>query len=147
MTEDNRKPYHQMDEAERRADRISRNRQMEQNAALGAYGLSLETIVDQLDARKQRATYGAVAELVGTIAQAVIQRRPRCPRYSWVVAATTAHGARRGWPTGYTRNQMHRDCYTQASLGDNGLIESAGELRRWLNFGGEPGQLGVRHEV
>ena len=129
------KPYHQMTDSERRADRIAKNRKIEQNAASGMYGLSLETIVDQLDARKQRATYGAVAELVGTIAQAVVQGKLRSPRYSWIVAATTSQGARRGRPTGYTKNQIHPDCYKQACRGEDSIIESARELRRWLNLG------------
>ena len=130
------KSYYEMSDTERLAYRIAKNRKIEQNAASGMYGLSLETIVDQLDARKQRATYGAVAELVGTIARAVVQGIPRRPRYSWIVSATTSQDAQRGWPTRYSRNQIHPDCYDQACRGEENIIESAGELRRWLNLGG-----------
>jgi len=61
------KAYHEMTSAERIADRIARNRRIEEATFSGVSGLSLQGIVARLDAHKQRATYGAVAELVGVL--------------------------------------------------------------------------------
>lgn len=126
------KPYDQMTDAERRADRIARNRQIEARAFSGRGGLSIEGIVAQLNARKQRATYSAVAALVGVLPRGLMAGRPKSERYSWVVAASSGSGSRRGWPTGYTTNQIHPDCYSQISEGRTDIIEDPEQLRAWL---------------
>jgi hypothetical protein len=89
------KPYDEMTEAERRADRIAKNRQIEARVFSGRGGLSLEGIVAQLNARKQRATYGAVAALVRVVPRGLMAGRPKTERYSWIVAATSGDGSRR----------------------------------------------------
>src|SRR4051794_27663471 len=99
-----------MTPSERLADRIAKNRQIEQGLLSGGAGLSLNGIIARLDAKKQRATYGAVAELVGVLPRGLMSGRPKSYRDSWVVAG---HGSRRGWPTGYTKNQIHPACYRQ----------------------------------
>ena len=73
------------------------------------YGDNLDDIVSKLDERKQRATYGAVAGILGVIPRWLMAGRQRNPKYSWVVVAT---GPQRGWPTGYRNDQIHPDCLT-----------------------------------
>ena len=122
-----------MTPAERIRDRIAKNRQIEEAIFSGAAGLSLDGIVHQLDAHKQRATYGAVAELVGVLARGLMSGRPKTPRYSWVVAATSGSEWQRGFPTGYSVNQIHPDCYRQICEGNDNVIDSADLLRDWLS--------------
>ena len=121
-----------MTAAERLADRIAKNRRMEQVLASGAPGLSLDGIVAQLNERKQRATYGAVAYLVGVLPRGLMSGREKGYTDSWVVAATRSDGSRRGWPTGYTKNQIHPDCYRQICEGTDKIIEDAEDLKQWL---------------
>jgi hypothetical protein len=128
------KSYSDMTAAERIHDRIAKNRRIEQSAFSGRAGLSLDGIVYQLDAHKQRATYGAVAELVGVLPRGLMSGRPKSPRYSWVVAATSGANSRRGFPTGYSVNQIHPDCYRQIREGNYHIIESAQVLRDWLDL-------------
>jgi hypothetical protein len=127
------KSYSDMTPAERIRDRIAKNRRIEESVFLGNAGLSLDGIVHQLDARKQRATYGAVAELVGVLPRGLMAGRPKTPKYSWVVAATIGTDSRRGFPTGYSVNQIHPDCYRQIWEGDDNIIDSAAVLREWLS--------------
>jgi len=126
------KPYSEMSPAERIRDRISKNRRIEESVFSGKAGLSLDGIVHQLDAHKQRATYGAVAELVGVLPRGLMGGRPKTPKYSWVVAANSGTESRRGFPTGYSVNQIHPDCYRQICEGDDNIIDSADVLREWL---------------
>jgi hypothetical protein len=126
------KSYSDMTPAERIRDRIAKNRRIEESVFSGKAGLSLDGIVHQLDARKQRATYGAVAELVGVLPRGQMSGRPKTPKYSWVVAATGGTESRRGVPTGYSVNQIHPDCYHQICEGDDNIIDSADVLREWL---------------
>jgi hypothetical protein len=127
------KSYSDMTPAERISDRIAKNRQIEEAVFSGGAGLSLDGIVHQLNAHKQRATYGAVAELVGVLARGLMSGRPKTPRYSWVVAATSGSESRRGFPTGYSVNQIHPDCYRQICEGNDNVIDSADLLRDWLS--------------
>ncbi|MEO8593058.1 MAG: hypothetical protein ABI759_07040 [Candidatus Solibacter sp.] len=127
------KSYSDMTPAERTLDRIAKNRRIEESVFSGSAGLSLDGIVHQLDAHKQRATYGAVAELVGVLPRGLMSGRPKTPRYSWVVAATNGSESRRGFPTGYFVNQIHPDCYRQVCEGEDKVIDSADVLREWLS--------------
>jgi hypothetical protein len=127
------KSYFDMTPEERIRDRIAKNQRIEESVLAGAAGLSLEGIVHQLDAHKQRATYGSVAELVGVLARGLMSGRLKTPRYSWVVAATSGAGSRRGFPTGYSVNQIHPDCYRQICEGNDNVIDSADLLRDWLS--------------
>ncbi len=58
--------------------------------------LDLEDVVDFLDRRQLRATYGAVASVVGRPATFLMSGIPRSPRYSWMVNQKTL------LPTHYT---------------------------------------------
>jgi hypothetical protein len=127
------KSYSDMTPAERIRDRIAKNRRIEESVFPGSAGPSLDGIVQKLDAHKQRATYGAVAELMGVLPRGLMSGRPKTTRYSWVVAATSGSESRRGFPTGYSVNQMHPDCDRQIREGDDNVIESADFLREWLN--------------
>jgi hypothetical protein len=126
------KSYSDMTPAERIRDRIAKNRRSEESVFSGNAGLSLDGIVHQLDAHKQRATYKAVAELVGVLPIGLMSGRSKTPKFSWVVAATTGSESRRGFPTGYSVNQIHPDCYRQIREGDDNIIDSADVLRDWL---------------
>lgn len=92
--------------------------------------MDLDDIVTKLGERKQRATYGAVAGIVGVLPRGLMAGRQRNHKYSWVVAAT---GPRRGWPTGYTNDQIHPDCLRQIRDRLDNLIEDSARLRRWLS--------------
>ena len=70
------KSYHEMSPSERITDRIARNRRIEESLLYGKSGLTLDGIVARLDVRKQRATYGAVAELVGVLPRGLMNGRP-----------------------------------------------------------------------
>jgi hypothetical protein len=123
------KPYHQMSPSERLADRIAKNRQIEASVH-ARQGLSLDGIVAQLNARKQRATYAAVAFLVGALPRGLMSGRPRSYADSWIVAAS---GPAPGWPTGYAVHQIDPDCYRQICEGRGTIIEDPKKLREWLS--------------
>jgi len=125
-----------MTSAERIADRIARNRRIDGASLSAASGLSLDGVVARLDAGGQRATYGAVAELVGALPRGLMARRPKSFKDSWIVAATSSQDSRRGWPTGYTKNQIHPDCYRQIVECVDDIIDTAAGLRRWLGVAG-----------
>ena len=76
--------------------------------------MNLEEIVNELNERKQRATYGAIAGIHGVSSRGLMAGRPRNPTYCWVVAAS---GPGRGWPTDYTFEQTHPDCLQQIRSG------------------------------
>lgn len=85
--------------------------------------VSLDDIVAYLNDQKIRATYGAVAEVVGGIAQSIGARLGgsygRRPEASWVVNADT------GLPTGYTVEQRHPALQSRTHI-----IRSGDELVR-----------------
>ena len=83
--------------------------------------LSLDQIVELLDQHGQRATYGAVARLVGHSPRSLLKGRDRGRRYSWIVNRET------GLPTGYQEDQI------DPRLRESGpVIVSDDELRIWL---------------
>lgn len=83
--------------------------------------LSFDQIVDLLDAHAQRATYGAVARVVGTSPRSLMGGRERGRRYSWIVNRST------GLPTGYQPDQI------DPRLPESGpVIASDADLRTWL---------------
>ena len=85
----------------------------------------LDDIVAYLNAAQVRATYGAVAEVVGGIAQSIGERlggvAGRRSEASWIVNAETE------MPTGYRLEQRH-----PALLKSRDIITSGDELRRRL---------------
>jgi len=83
--------------------------------------LSLDQIVDLLDQHAQRATYGAVARLVGHSPRSLLKGRDRGRKYSWIVNRDT------GLPTGYTPEQI------DPRLPDSGpVLGTDAELQAWL---------------
>jgi hypothetical protein len=85
---------------------------------------SLEDLIDILDRYHQRATYGAVADLVGSKPAFVMNHIQRAPRYSWVVNQKTL------LPTEYAEHEMH------ASLTERPFVLMNGkELRAREEFG------------
>ena len=62
---------------------------------------TLDEILEQLDQHHQRATYGAVAAVVGQAPRSLMKGRPRAPHSSWVVSSQSS------LPTGYTDEEKH----------------------------------------
>ena len=83
--------------------------------------LSLDEIVGLLDQHGQRATYGAVAKLVGHSPRSLLKGRDRGRRFSWIVNRGT------GLPTGYDEEQIDPRLRDSAPA-----IASEAELRTWL---------------
>jgi hypothetical protein len=123
------KPYREMTGAERVAARIAQNRKVEQSLAHDPLAYGLGGIVARLHERKQRASYGAIAEILCVLPRGLMSGRPKCYEYSWVVAAT---GSERGWPTDYSENQIDPECLRQIRAGENEIIDDAESLRLWL---------------
>jgi hypothetical protein len=89
-------------------------------ASVGVF--TLDEIIRFLNDEQVRATYGAVAELVGGIAQGIGARLGfRRPEASWVVNADT------GVPTGYRVDERHSALLSKADI-----ITTGSELDRRL---------------
>jgi hypothetical protein len=78
-------------------DPVRGNPPTEQNMS----DITIDEILDALDHGRQRATYGAVAALLGTSPRTLMAGRERDQRHSWVVSR------KNGEPTGYSAEQMH----------------------------------------
>jgi hypothetical protein len=83
--------------------------------------LTLDGILDQLNQHQQRATYGAVAGLLGVVPRSVMSGRPRDWRHSWVVNAET------GWPSEYPAPKVHPRLEARAEI-----LSSVDQLQDWL---------------
>jgi hypothetical protein len=81
----------------------------------------MDQILDTLNQARQRATYGAVAALLGTAPRTLMSGRERDLRHSWVVSR------KNGQPTGYEAEQLHPDL-----MRSERVIETREELERWL---------------
>lgn len=81
----------------------------------------MDQIIDTLDRARQRATYGAVAAIVGTAPRTLMSGRERDQRHSWVVSR------KNGQPTGYEPGQMHPEL-----MRSERVIETREELEHWL---------------
>jgi hypothetical protein len=88
-------------------------------------GLTLDAILDLLNAHHQRATYGAVAGVLGKSARSVMQGRPRDWRHSWVVNAET------GWPSEYPAGKVHPAIEEREEV-----VSSPEELLQWIETEG-----------
>jgi len=88
---------------------------------------SLESILELLQRHHQRATYGAVAALVGRTPQNVMQGRPRNRLHSWVVNQDT------GQPTGYSSPMVHPSLHERAEI-----LSTEKELATWLQMYSPP---------
>src|SRR5579872_4259175 len=119
-----------MTAAERLAARIAKNREIEQRVnRQPPERQSLYEIVARLNSRHRRASYGAVAGIVGGLARGLMTGRTKCHEYSWVVASS---GRGRGWPTDYREDQIHPECLRQIRSAADNIIEDAESLRTWL---------------
>ena len=82
----------------------------------------LDQILDALNAHRQRATYGAVAAVIGAAPRTLMSGRDRDQRHSWVVSRKT------GQPTGYEGDQIHPEL-----LAAPHIIDSRDALEQWLS--------------
>ncbi len=82
----------------------------------------LDDIVERLNRQRQRATYGAVAELVGKNPRSLVQGVARSPRYSWIVTKAT------GLPTNYKEAEKHPELKSRPQV-----ISDGQALKRWLD--------------
>ncbi|MEM8931613.1 MAG: hypothetical protein AAGE94_10575 [Acidobacteriota bacterium] len=83
--------------------------------------LDLDAVLECLDKHAQRATYGAVAAVVGRLPINVMRGRDKTPRHSWVVSQKT------GKPTNYKAAELHPEL-----TANEHVIRDADELRTWL---------------
>lgn len=82
---------------------------------------TLDQILDELDAARQRATYGAVAAVVGASPRALMSGRERNQRHSWVVNLKT------GRPTDYAEELIHPELTSREPI-----IKRKDDLVSWL---------------
>lgn len=83
---------------------------------------SLDSIIEQLDRFHQRATYGAVANLVNAAPRSLMSGRPRNAQSSWIVSRKD------GEPTGYDPEQKHPDLESRQAI-----LGTGDDLRAWLD--------------
>jgi len=83
--------------------------------------MDLKDILDLLNSFKQRATYGAIAKILGTSARSLMSPYPRKPRYSFVVRKNTH------LPTGYVATEMHSNLLDRPHV-----LDDEQSLRAWL---------------
>lgn len=81
----------------------------------------MDQILEALDIARQRATYGAVAALVGVSPRALMSGRERNQRSSWIV------NHRSGRPTGYPEEQLHPELASNPDV-----IKTREDLTAWL---------------
>jgi hypothetical protein len=85
----------------------------------------LAEIITFLNDNRVRATYGAVAEILGVIPQSMGARLgPRHIEASWIVSAET------GLPTGYSPTEIHPDLRSSSPL-----IRTGDDLRDRMQRG------------
>ena len=87
--------------------------------ATAAY--TIDSIVDQLDRFRQRATYGAVAAVVNRSPRNLMDKRTRNPRDSWVVSRKD------GMPSKYPPEQVHPEIKTRDTV-----LSTGAALESWL---------------
>jgi hypothetical protein len=86
-----------------------------------ATAYTLDSILEHLDSFHQRATYGAVAAVVGTSARSLMAGRERNSGSSWIVSSQT------GQPTGYAPEQVH-ESLTERDV----ILRNPEALLKWL---------------
>lgn len=82
---------------------------------------TIDLILDNLNAGRQRATYGAVAAVVGASPRTLMSGRERDQRHSWVVNLKT------GLPTDYADELLHPELKANPEI-----IKSGDGLIAWL---------------
>jgi hypothetical protein len=83
---------------------------------------SIDTIAEQLDRFRQRATYGAVAAVLNRSPRNLMSGRTRSQRDSWIVSNKD------GMPTGYEPDQVHPEIKSREQI-----LRSADDLGTWLD--------------
>ncbi len=83
--------------------------------------LTLDDILDALGRQHQRATFGAVAGVLGSDPQSLFKGYVRSPKTAWVVNKQT------GLPTGTKESE-----YPPGLLQNERVIDSPQDLRAWL---------------
>ena len=83
--------------------------------------LTLDQILDILQHHRQRATFGAVAGVLGREPQNLFKGRPRTPRTAWVVSKDT------GQPTGHKESELPPDLFKNEHV-----ITTREELLQWI---------------
>ena len=81
-----------------------------------------DRVLAALNKHHQRATYGAVGDLVGLHALSVMRGLTKAPQYSWVVSKAT------GMPTGYAESELDSHLRLQSRV-----LKSRSELAEWLS--------------
>ena len=82
---------------------------------------SLKRVLDLLNQHHQRATYGAVAGLLGKKPRSLMQGLPRDWRHSWVVNKDS------GLPSEYPSGKIHPAIEERAEI-----LDTEEELEVWL---------------
>lgn len=82
---------------------------------------TMDQILDQLETGRQRATYGAVAAIVGASPRALMSGRERSRRHSWIV------NLKSGLPTDYTEALIHPELTSNSAI-----LRTKEELGAWL---------------
>jgi hypothetical protein len=80
-----------------------------------------ERIIDALHRGRQRATYGAVAALIGRPTYFLMAGCPRDHRHSWIVNKQS------GLPTGYHPEDMHPEILSHPEV-----LSTTLRLESWL---------------
>lgn len=93
---------------------------MSDNATLTEY--TIDSILEQLERFRQRATYGAVASVVNASPRSLMSGRARNTQCSWIVSRKD------GQPSGYHPDQKHAELESR-----NHILRTADELRSWLD--------------
>jgi hypothetical protein len=81
----------------------------------------LDGILAALNHHQQRATYSAVAALLGHTPRLLMHGRPRAAENSWIVSKTT------GRPTGYADTDVHPKL-----TANEAILTTREELTSWL---------------
>jgi hypothetical protein len=115
-------PPQQASPDSRKVDEARQDVQKAESAAnkLGQ-SLTLDEILAVLEGHHQRATFGAVAGLLGRESKSLFDGYERKPRTAWVVSKST------GLPTG-----TKKESYPSALLEKPQVIDTTEELRAWL---------------
>jgi hypothetical protein len=83
--------------------------------------LDLDGVIAALDRHQQRATYSAVAALLGETPRLLMHKRPRTRENSWIVSKGT------GRPTGYADGDVHPQL-----TANEAVLSTREELASWL---------------
>jgi hypothetical protein len=97
----------------------------------------LDALLTCLASHQQRATYGAVAPLVGSQPRGLMYGRPRSPLNSWVVSKAT------GKPTGYRDDEID----PQQSKSNPVVFDDPKSLRQWLSERMDPKSLALLRTI